>query len=766
MASAQYEIYINNVFSLARTLVIKCTAVADAINANLDDLFAKSGGDPRYAVNPALPATWKYYLNLSGQYHASDTMMTVISQDTLQTINFTTDNLKYHIATAQAYQPGGRYFNDLMARYPTQEMLARGILNPVNINTAIAADNGQVLWWDPTLVESNEMDLIADLTRYAQNYFHRWYVAAYGNTDDLYVAAMLGVMYANLPNVILNTRLKYCKTYQAHSFHIREYLAGAGRLDEFVDSLTKEQLLWLYRNIDYIQRNPGTQETFESLVEHILTARNIPLSGWQMRHDLTDLETSLLPTPEFVRENINFVLSDSAADTRSVEAMLEAEIPLARDNDARPDTVAEVTSLMANSLSDNLNTKVLESDMLDLTDAAPYTLSDCLVNHWLYFATLGRYNAVVTVDNPKTGDTYTFSSADAFVVFVYAWTLGQGLPLDTIPMWWANKVMKLTAPTDQELLQLVDPRVIDQEDLDASRLHQPILQRTYISIQSFNTAVRAIHDFELFQHQLFSTQGHLWKRAYLETITLDYWVDYKCDLGAGQNYLAWFQERGLDVPTLDQAQLATLANEILAEATGQNLAVVESLADLQSAMLRLMARLSSYSIQFLASINTSPVKVIERPSIRLGDTLADAQDDTKVTIPMGDLMHPRGAGKHLFTGTMITDVSIYDQEVSGVDKSEVTLLVGPIGGTDVVGKEWIPLPMAEVRRVTDNLDYTLIDTNPTVSSQYQPLGLMALPEAFTNLNYVLYPLTSADQTGLQAQYMAWAAANNMPTSDP
>jgi hypothetical protein len=768
VATTQYDVYIAGVIRLAKTMLIKSEAVCDAINNNLAVLFAASNGDARYAVNGNNPSTWKYYLNLAGQYHSSDTVMTVISQDTLQTINFTPANLLLNTATAAAYVSGSKYYNDLVARYPTQELLIRGVLNPTPTAVSTAAPDGTVVWYDPTLVESNEMDLINDINRWVRNYLNRWNIKAYADVDDLYTAGLLGVMYTTLPSIILGLRLKYCHTYQTHSFHITQFLASNGKLDQFVASLTKPQMLWLYRNIQYIQRNPGANATFQSLIANILTARALPLSNWTMRHDLTNTQTTLFPVVEFQRGQLNLALADGGVQTRDVQQMLAAESPLAKDNDVSPDTVANMTDTMTYSLSDNLATKVLESSVLDLTDAAPYTLSDCLLNHWVYFAAINKYAAVVQVPNPKTGDTYTLSMSDAFVVYMYAFMVSKGLTMDTIPFVWANKVRKLVTPQPAEIMKLIDMSVVDASDLNAMYYDQnqnsvlPAIARTYISISAFNKAIRDIHTAELYQHALFSTQGHLWKRAYMETATLYLYTDYKCDLGAGQDYPTWFTTRGLDVPTLTTAQLAQLATSILVNATGADLVLVESLGDLLAASLKLMTQLSSYAVQYIGSINASPIKVIERASIRLGDINAVGDDVSMVVIPQGELFDFQGSGVNDFTGVTISDVSILGQEAVGAALFTMDLSVGLGGDIKSVGTDTVPVPIVGVMTVTDNLDYSLIPNLNTQTPAYQSLGLKSLPEAFGNLSLNLYPLTPDDQQTLRDRYVAWLEINGTP----
>jgi hypothetical protein len=762
VGQAQYDVYQSNVLSLAKSMVIKSVLQAIAINNYLTQQYNATGNSV-YEVNDADPTTWKYYLNLSGQYHPSDTMMQVISQDSLQTIDFTVANLQINTATAAAYAVGGRYYNDLVAAYPTQSQLIRGILNPVDLTTAIDAEDGQVLWMDSTLVESNEMNLQLGITRWVQHFFRRWNIPAYSLVDDLYVAGMLGVMYLNLPHTIFRIRLANCHTYMAHSFHIGEFLESNGGLNQYISSMTKPQMLWLYRNIRYIQRNAGKQSIFQWLIQNILTARDLPLSSWTMRHDTTTLQQDLVPNPLFTRTSLNNLLSEGGVDTRTVAAMLDVEEPLARDNADDTDTINTVTQTLQLSLDDNLNTKVLESSVLDLTDATPYKLTDCLLNHWLYFAATGRYTAYVSVEDPRTGDFYNFEAADAFVVYMYAFSAGIGLPLTEIPLLYANKVRKVPMPQPSDIQPYLTDAV-DSEDLAAVFANQPNIARSYVSIDAFNAAVNAIHQGELYQHALFSTQGHLWTRAELEFATLYLWTDYPCDLGVGQNYADWFSSRNLDIPSLTQSQLATLATNIVQAATGADNSTVESLADIQAAMLGIMKQLSSYTVQYIASINTTPIIEMEHPSIRIGDTQAVAEDDELVTIPLVDILDFDASGAETYSCLVPMDLSSYNEDASGSATFEMALNVGvecnPL--TDII--TLVPMLNVGIMKVTDNLEWDIPPGMDTDLNEYLPTNYQSLPEAFTGLALSFYtPLNTGDQEVMLQRYYEYLDQNGTPT---
>ncbi len=603
MSTAQYDIYQRKVFDLANTLVVKSGATADAINTGLTQLGVY--------VNDMDPRTWKYYLNLNGQYHATDTVMTVRSLDTLQTISFTRDTLQLHRATAREYAYGSEYYNDLVNRYPDQELLIRCILNPIEVDVAIAATDGQILYYNPALVEENETNLIPELNDWSVRFFDRWQMRAYAIIDNLYAASFLGVYFMQLPAAIMNIRLHNCHTIYAHSFHILEYLAGQGRLDVYANALTRKQLLWLYRNIRYLHRNVGKQETLELLTEHLLTERGFPLAEWQMMHNTADMLDEVYPDIEFARKTLNIRAVGAGVDTIGVESMLAKEIPAARSNDKNLDEVAaRVTMEFENSPSNKLNTKVLESSILDTTDAYPYTLTNTLLNHWFYLSHTGRYNATITVDNPKTGGRMSINVKDAFILHVYLWARARGFELPHLPLFRADMIRKSVTPTLAELEALVSveqPRKIPQEIL----ANAPVLQASYISTEAFYRSISDIFDGLLTQREIWASQHDYRHNGWGEIQALHLYRDHEVDTGVGTTYLEWMTDRGMDFRDYTAGECELLSTALVAAATGADLKITLSLKALQEAMLRLMAQLSSYAVQFIQTINSDPIKVVD-----------------------------------------------------------------------------------------------------------------------------------------------------------
>lgn len=325
--NSYHDVYVGKCLALAATIVIKSTDVADAIN-NYVRLFYGE-----LAVDLGDPKSWRYYKNLAGEYHFADEVMTVVSMDTLETIAFSKENLKVHRATARAYQYGSRQYQELLLQYPRQEMLIRGILYPVDIDAAVAAEDAAILGGYPAeLVEANEYTLISRLQTWVSRFRLRWFNRAYTVTDNLYLTSHLGIMYALLPQVIISLRKEVSKTHEAHSFHMRAYLESHGRLGKYFDQLTTQQAILLCRNIRYLERHPGQQQVFQWLIDRLLTPRAIPLAQYTMRHDISAQPDEVYPTVFFQRKELNLGFSYNTQDQINLEQMMEKEIPLARDN--------------------------------------------------------------------------------------------------------------------------------------------------------------------------------------------------------------------------------------------------------------------------------------------------------------------------------------------------------------------------------------------------------------------------------------------------
>jgi hypothetical protein len=597
-----YSIYAESVFRLAESIVLKSKDTANAIN---DELYIRLGPQ---AVDRLDPTTWKYYLHVSGVYHYDDTMMTVISLDTLEVVNFTKDNLQFHRTTAKTYAYGGQYYKELVNRYPNQERLILGILHPCNIDAAISARNGTILSYPPQLVEEHEYSLINNLQEWIYSYLSRWDNPQYGLSDNLYSTTMLGILYINMVASIINLRLRACKTNEVHSYHLRQYLASHGLLDVYLMYLTRSQALWLYRNIAYIERNSGKQEVFEWLTEHIMTSRGLPLAEYQMRHDLQDMPGNLKPEISFKKIPLNTKTNYDMKDTFTLTQVMDKEDFLARDNTKYRDSEQRVAArVMEYSLANELKTKLLESSIIDFTGSERYTLADILLNHWLWLSHLDHYRAFISVTSPLTGEALVMTARDAFVFYTYATCVNMNITLVRLPKVVAERVMLVPKPTVQDVMSVVNPKVVSTE-FAQNMLSLVPTTNPMISVDTFNEHCRSIQKCALLQYGYASSEQFNNARGQKMGLITRFWADVGIQLGEeGQFYADWFSDRNITISEYTLSHLAQLSVDLLEAATGIIASKAISLEDIQRAMIRIMSQLSSYSVQYNSAINSTAI---------------------------------------------------------------------------------------------------------------------------------------------------------------
>lgn len=605
--STLYQIYHESVVKLAATLVVKDEATCDIINSRLAMLKHNVSDDPK---------TWKYYLNLSGRYHPTDTPMKVTSMDTHEEIDFTRENMDIHRATWREYQYGTRYYKELVARYPNQDILIHGILNPVDLAKAIEAPDHSILYYDASLVESRETNLIPELQHWITAQFVRWANDDYHINNSLFIAARLALLFMSLPAAIKSIRLSNCRTNRAHSYHIRRYLASFGPLDQYYNEMNEAQRLYFYRNIRYLMRNNGKAETFHELVKKVLTDRNFPLAQYTIQHNDSTLLDTLDPQVQYLRESINGIEAALGEDIRDTRSLLELQRPLARSNYIEnQDAETYIPALVQRSLNSEVETKVLESNVLDLKESEPYTLSDILLNQWIYLADIGRYRSILTLQMPNGGDSFKLSMKEAFIVYQYLYMLRLGVDMVEIPRIQAKRVRRTPLPTFDELRSITTTKVTSDAFIREA-LRDNVTITNYVSVDAFLKVCQQIQTRMLLHRDLYVYREDMLQYAEIRQMTDRFYADIPVDMDHGQNYAEWLRMRGLSFEGYAPAVLDEIMMSILNQATGLELRTSQSLKDIQRAMLNIMSQLSSYSVHFIQQINEDAVVMFDWPHLR------------------------------------------------------------------------------------------------------------------------------------------------------
>lgn len=680
--------------TLAQTLVVKSEYVAQRTNDRLFQFL-------EYETDLEKPETWKYYMNLAGEYHPTDTVMMVTSSDNLEEIEFNKTNLLRHRNTARDYQFGTRQYDELLAKYPGQEDVILGILYPVDKATAIAAPDHKILGYPENLVESNEYTLVEELQKWTDIYFSRYYNWQYTISDSLYYNVVLSMYYMNLVPAILLSRLKKHKTIEAHSFYVREYLSSHSNLGKYHKFMNLDQAMHFYRNIRYYQRNPGQNDTLDKLVDALMTKRSLPIASYTMRHDTLDQTENIYPAVTFKRSNMTPVPSAGAPEYVNMVNFLAKQVPEAPDNsDEIAYAAGEIEQFLRDSPSNVVQTKLLESSMIDYSAAQSYKLEDIQVAHWLYYAAKGRYTAILNVPNPKTAERIILTVRDAYVLAVYCLFKSNDIDPWYIPLMGAQRVQRYPLPSDDDIRSVADMNYVSDFSWNTAKTYVREVE-DMISIDAFYQKTIQIQKSANLQRNLVAYQEGMHERGEVFKLIERYWADEYIRLEpADMTFKEWLFSRNLNFEDLDRGEFETLYATIVNAAIGKTLTTAPSLRNIQKAMASALKDLSSYTIQVVTKMADEETIMTDMPSVRVGDQKVSAVGHKYMRVGDHRAFNQYVSARNLENLPINIFSDVLDRKSRAVTRHYMDLSIGP--NTPSRGhffKHRFPMSRIEVRLV-------------------------------------------------------------------
>lgn len=657
--SALYQLYAANLLTIAKTMVVKHLPAAKAVN----QLLISNG----YYVDESRPETWKYYLNLAGEYHQYDNDVLVQMQEngsayiTIKVAGSVspmdaqfTKTLLQDPTLAGEYIYGSPFYNKLIEDYPDFYDLIHGILNPIDINVAINAPDNAFLFvggWNRVesayggfqfvqnpastftrnnLIEENETQIIFKLQEWFDIVFARWYNSDYSTFDEFYFPIVLSIIYTMIPGMIHNFRLENCQTHAAHSYHVNEFLESNGMLFLSASKLARNEKLWLYRNVKRLQNHKGFKDTFNDVVDNLLTPSGIPLAGYNLKHNTVNVIQELFSAASLTKETVNFNQIGTGSERVSIDSVMRKQFNVARSNLAELPYYRDLVQVEMNRSEINaLPTRILDSQMLDTSDLLPYPLTRFLVNFWGYAASIGTYNGTIYVTNPVNGERLRLTPLNAFILMIYCQIKAVGLEIQDIPSVDLNQIPKPISPiyalvniplkpTANQLKQGAVAGSLEDEFFDGLVASSGDLFN-FSNPSAFGQGAVTLHRelvnryrscCKLTGHRARAQGEDALNRLYYKTITVDL-------SPTPTSFESWLLLRGIDLSSLDPTAFSQLAVDITRQATNNLIDRSQELADLQAASLDILSRLMTYNTHLLSSINRGSILKTNPTLLRL-----------------------------------------------------------------------------------------------------------------------------------------------------
>lgn len=415
------------IYNFLRTLTIKFSPIAQYINASV----IKKG----YEVNDLDPTTWKYYLNMVGQYHPSDTPMYISSLDTQERILFSPEIFLTNPRTRTVYSPGGSYYNRLCETYPDQVDLIKSILFPVeDIEKAIAAPDLTLLGYGSGYLEIWEESVFIDeIKTFLNVLIERWYFDFLDDEPYFYLT-FWGSLWVYLAMLLISGRMAHIRTPFVHSSDIWNEL-GAYGLDNYSDILDREKSMMLYQNISYFKANAGKQSNLVILADRLLKSFGIGLYTRKVVQESETERDNYQLTPQLVPVRVPKLpgVVSAQIEIKTVTTLQSEIFEKGLTNSADSETVEIVKRKLGDTRLNEFNTKFLEIRPIARNKPYAEILNMFLMETLIVSINEGHYTTPVELTDPLTTSPIYLLPSELLALYNYAILRSLGIKPDLLP---------------------------------------------------------------------------------------------------------------------------------------------------------------------------------------------------------------------------------------------------------------------------------------------------------------------------------------------
>ena len=310
--------YLTELKSLVRSIVLKSSHQAEAINKNIINTYGIN-----YVSNDY--KTWRYYLNLNGQYHFTNEEMEVHVLETNTTMPLTKELLAKFKKTREELSRCQINYKKLVKRYPNNELLIKGMINPVEMEEAYNAKDGVLLSYSKIYADINDVGVLRKLSKYTESIYYRWFNPFYIEMEEFSIQTFLAYLYSNLYTKIDLIRMENIHTHKVHPYHMEYFFRS--HLDIDTRYLNKKSKMWLYQNLRAVMTNNGKSETFKQILDNVITPNEVGVG----KVNINKTKPRLINTdnnikPNFTTDSINQIIVNNMNEHYYIDGMTLSEV--------------------------------------------------------------------------------------------------------------------------------------------------------------------------------------------------------------------------------------------------------------------------------------------------------------------------------------------------------------------------------------------------------------------------------------------------------
>ncbi len=648
MSQTLADVFKLSCIKLAQTVIINHPYAGRVINKRLTE-----EGFGAY-INPQDKLSWKYYMNMAGMYHTYDKatihkinqekglgrttgidstkmIIRVAGDDGTIEKEFTLENISNPDADdviAMEYQQGTRLYNELLETYPNHEALIKGILHPIPLVISTSASDFDVLYAagyyrtrlaglksqfgfikgkapvyeDINLIEEWEESLIQRIQDFTKIYFRQYDNRVYAETNDLYLAASIGIYALNLPTEIMNIRNELTKTREVNSNHVQFYLDSFLRVGQYIPYLTRKQYMYLYRNAEWLSANAGKEKVLNELNINILKERGIALIDYEAEHEIGTIpktgETEIVFTRKFDKDAL---LIDTKTEFTTRE-IFDLERTVARDNNININgRVDHANELGKNSPNSNVKTKIIETHFTTTARTSYISKEEFFFNNWLYSALHDEYRGIIVAAIPGSTTRLQLTVKNALYLFFYCYAKAF---LHIEPKAFGKLFVHHIPKTKDEVeskdflkgMMLHDG--VKDSEFDEIYSKCPV-ERRYTSVRNFNFFISQFWGEYIDRNFVYHRNQDINGSSELEMLTEAMYKTETIEVNLNLDLDKWVDNLGYNISSLNVEALRELTNTIFNTVLSIDNDGIHSMENIHNALVNVVRVFTSYNIQFI-----------------------------------------------------------------------------------------------------------------------------------------------------------------------
>lgn len=605
--------YDNNLNRLIQSIIIKIEEAAYQVQYYIHEQYGAQKPD----IFLDDKRTWKYYLNLSGRYHSLDTPMYIYNRYINQDMLLTIDNInRYPILKAELLEFSIMY-KTLVAQYPSQEGLIKSILLPVDIDYAISAETGTILSYNTNLIDRKEYSLVYKLQDFIYGFFGRYYISDYALVDNLYIASIYVTLYPAIMLKIENLRLENMLTYEAHDYHIGLFFKSHLNIDLELDVLPDKVVMWLYKNIRYIERHTGKQKVFELIMDKILELSNVGMGEIILiKEDSQPNETANIYEPSYIAGGIGFKTKQlnnryivNKNRKYTLDQIVKKELILTDNENLDSESILNNEIINTNKtrkLSEY--TKIIEVDDKIIMRSRTIPELHVLIDNWFYYAFSNKYNYTTEVNDFNTNKIYKVNAKQAALMLIKLFIKVVGEESRVLKSFKVSSIIRYEQGLDSSINRLFLDRGMTDNLTNAIFNSIPELPTSFKDGDTMKEYLLKVNDLNnLFWYSICNS-GNAVVSATIKRLQERVYVDKYLDLtiyGSESSIEARLEHEGIDYTITDNYDYISMMKLLTKTFTGLGFNTTDEDNSDMEKYISLIKKMTSYSLQIIHNPITS-----------------------------------------------------------------------------------------------------------------------------------------------------------------